>query len=187
MDFPTTRDEILQRANDEYAKLAALFDQLSDEQMMQQGASGDWSARDVLAHISAEERWLAVQLEALLDGREPTAAEAYVRDIPPPEGADLANQDVRNAWQYERLRGLSLDDVRAESAEWHPRLMRVIERFDDEGLQQELAIGGLGTVGHIRPRREGEPGWPLWRWLAGATYHHYADHAGALRVFVERG
>jgi hypothetical protein len=94
----------------------------------------------------------------------------------------LDTQDDRNAWQYERLRGLSLGDVREMAAAAHTRLLAAIESFSGDEFSEELTIVNLGTQGHIRKRGEGEAGWPLWEWLRGVTYHHYSDHSEAIRA-----
>jgi hypothetical protein len=129
---------------------------------------------------------MAGQLEALQAETPPTVDSCYGIDVPVHEGTNLATQDGRNAWQRERLRNLSLDDVRAMAAEAHARLLAVIGSFTDEQLAQPLTIAELGTVGNIRKPKEGETAWPLWEWLRGVTYHHYADHTNALRALSDR-
>jgi hypothetical protein len=131
--------------------------------------------------VGADQRWMAGQLEALRAGEQPTALSCYGSEEPLPEGMELITQDGRNAWQRERLRGLSLDEVRKMGAESHARLIAVVEAFSDADLAEELTIANLGTQGWIRQRAEGEQGWPLWQWLRGVTYHHYAEHTRELR------
>ena len=99
MDMPRTRESVLSLSRDKYAEFTQAIDALSDAQMMEPGADGDWRARDILAHVGADEMWMAAQLEALLAGEEPTALSAFGRDVslPPDMGT---SQDERNAWQY---------------------------------------------------------------------------------------
>jgi hypothetical protein len=181
---PATTSNFLRLVDDAYADLAAAIAAIPDETLTIPGTIGDWSARDVIAHIGGDERWMAGQLEALRAGEQPTALSCYGSDEPLPAGADLITQDGRNAWQYERLKSLSLDEVRSMAAESHARLIAVVEAFPDAKLADELTIANLGTQGWIRRREEGEQGWPLWQWLRGVTYQHYADHTEALRALA---
>lgn len=187
MESIGTVAELLARVRESYAGFKEAIAALSDGMLTKRGTIGEWSVRDVIAHVGADELWMAGQIEALHFGRLPTVASCYGIDMPPPAGIDLATQDGRNAWQYERLRDLSLGDVRAMAAEAHDRLLAVIGLLSDAQLAEPLAIGELATVGHIRKPRDGETAWPLWEWLRGVTYHHYADHAEALRALAKRG
>ena len=182
MDPPDAIAGLRKRIDEAYADFSAAIAAFSNEQLMAAGTIGSWSVRDVIAHVGGDERWMAGQLEALQAGALPTALSCYGDDRQVPDGIDLGSQDGRNAWQHERLRGLSLDEVRAMAAEGHARLIAAIESFSGEQLSEELAIVSLGTTGHIRKRNDGEVGWPLWEWLRGVTYHHYAGHAGAIRA-----
>jgi uncharacterized protein (TIGR03083 family) len=177
-----TSAELLKHVRESYAEYSDAVAAIPEETLTAPGTLDDWSVRDVIAHVGADQRWMAGQLEALLAGEQPTAMSCYSSDEPLPAGADLSTQDGRNAWQRERLRGLSLDDVRTMVAESHERLLAVIESFSDEQLAEELTIANLGTVGWVRRPEEGEQGWPLWQWLRGVTYYHYAEHTAALRV-----
>ena len=183
---PTTIAEFLDRVREAYEDYTSAIASCSDEALVAPDTIGSWSVRDVIAHVGADEQWMAGHLEALLAGELPTAQSCYGSDEPLPEGMSLVTQDGRNAWQRERLRGLSLEEVRALAAEGHRRLMAAIASFADAQLAEELAIANLGTTGHIRKRNVGEQGWPLWEWLRGVTYHHYADHAAALRQLSGR-
>jgi hypothetical protein len=183
-DPPTTIAEFLDRARTAYEGYSRAIAALPADSLTQPGMVGDWSVRDVIAHVGGDELWMAGQLEALHLGTLPTAASCYGIDAPLADPALLYTQDGRNAWQRERLRNLSLDDVRAMAAEAHARLLAIVSSFDDAAFGRPLAIGNLGTVGHIREPTEGEPAYPLWEWLRGVTYHHYADHAEALRLLA---
>jgi len=177
----TSHADLLDRVRSAYEDYAAAIEAVPEDKLTTP-AIGSWSVRDVMAHVGADEQWMAGQLEALQAGVPPTALFCYGSEEYAHVEVELNTQDQRNAWQCERLRGLSLDEVRDMAAAGHARLMAVIESFSDEQLSEELTIVNLNTTGHIRERREGEQGWPLWEWLRGVTYHHYADHAAAIRA-----
>ena len=181
-----TRAELLARTREAYEEYTRTIDALSESKLSEPDTIGDWSVRDVIAHVGADQLWMAGQIEALQFEMLPTVASCYGIDTPVPAGVDLATQDGRNAWQRERLRGLSLEEVRQMASEAHARLLAVIATLSDAQLAEPLAVGQLGTVGHIRKPNEGEPAWPLWEWLRGVTYHHYADHTNALRALGDQ-
>ncbi len=181
-----TRADLIERIRDAYDAYSAAIAAIPEDTLTAPGIVGAWSVRDVIAHVGADERWMAGQLEALLSGQQPTAESCYGDDQSPPPDMDWS-QDGRNAWQRERLRHLSLDDVRAMAREAHTRLLAVIATLEDEQLSEPLAIAMLGTVGWIRPPKEGEPAWPLWEWLRGVTYQHYDEHADLIQAAVRKG
>lgn len=180
--FPRTKVEFLERVREAYQDLTAAIAGFSDEELLAPNMLGSWSIRDVIAHVGADQQWMAGQLEALLAGRAPTAASCYGGEVAPPEGIDLGTQDGRNAWQRERLAGLSLPEAQEMAEASHARLRAVIESLTDDDLSDKLTIAELGTTGQIRRPEPGEPAWPLWEWLRGVTYHHYADHAKDIRA-----
>jgi hypothetical protein len=182
----TTVAELLNRTRESYDEFKQAIAAVPQETVTKPDTIGTWSVRDVIAHVGADELWMAGQIEALHFGTLPTVASCYGIDTPPPAGMDWNSQDARNAWQRDRLRDLSLEDVRAMAAEAHARLLAAITLLQDSQLGEPLAIGELGTVGHIRKPHDGETAWPLWEWLRGVTYHHYADHVEALRALAGR-
>ena len=180
-DARPTHAGLLDRVRDAYEDYSAAIEAVPEDKLTT-AATGSWSVRDVMAHVGADEQWMAGQLEALQAGIPPTALSCYGSEEYARVEVELTTQDARNAWQYERLRGLSLAEVRDMAASGHARLMNAIESFSDEQLAEKLTIAQLETMGHIRKRRDGEQGWPLWEWLRGVTFHHYADHTAAIET-----
>jgi hypothetical protein len=180
-----THAGLLDRVRDAYEDYSAAIEAVPEDNLTTPSI-GSWSVRDVMAHVGADEQWMAGQLEALQAGVAPTALSCYGSEEYAKVDVELNTQDQRNAWQYERLRGLSLDEVRDMAAAGHVRLMAAIESFSDEQLAETLTIAQLSTTGHIRPAIGDETGWPLWEWLRGVTYHHYAEHATAIRAAAGR-
>ena len=81
-----------------------------------------------------------------------------------------------------RLAGLSIDEVREMAASAHARLLAAIDSCSNEQMLMTLTIADLPPMGHIRPPQKAETAWPLWEWLRGVTYFHYADHAAGVRT-----
>jgi uncharacterized protein (TIGR03083 family) len=180
MADPVTIEDFLRLVDEAYVKFTAALAALPDAKLTEPGTLGEWSARDVIAHVGGDERWMAGQLEALQAGEKPTAMSCYGSDAPLADETMLYTQDGRNAWQRERLKGLSLDEARAMAAGSHTRLLAAIRAFSDADLTTELAIADNGTAGWIRRPQAGESGWALSAWLRGVTYQHYAEHTGEI-------
>jgi uncharacterized protein (TIGR03083 family) len=71
MDFLMTarRQMLAGQKHDARQRLLASFDGLTEEQLLQPGACGQWSVRDVLAHIAAWDRATTEALRAMLAGQ----------------------------------------------------------------------------------------------------------------------
>ncbi len=182
-DAPLTTNAALKARNQSaLAAVDAELKSLTDEQLLAPNAVGEWSLRDVLAHLSVE--WLPAQIEAHLEGREPTAMECFGTDEPPGPDHDLSTEDGRNAWQHHRDANLTLAEVRERFARYRRRMDALLERLSDEDLAAMYILEPSGYVGRLRPARDGEVGFvaPLWRWLQGNTWHHYETHLEDIRA-----
>jgi len=106
--------------------LADLFGRLTDDQLCEPATigGGDWSARDLMAHI---EVWEALALQTLQEWRNattPSIEEVFAK------GAD--GIDELNADRIQAKRGLSLDEVRIQAADTHRELVEEISHMGDE-------------------------------------------------------
>lgn len=83
-----------------------LLSETGDDRLVQPGAEGIWSIKDVLIHIAVGYDWTAEQLEAAARGKSPSADEiaAMVRD-------PMFDNEYRNQAIYEQHRHDALDDV----------------------------------------------------------------------------
>lgn len=129
------------------------------ERMAEPGAEGEWSAKDVVAHIAWHEREMQTMLRA--------------RDA---NGSDLWNLplDERNATIYAQNRDRTLLDVLAEGSAAYAALLPAVERLSDEDLNDP------------KQYRDMPADWVPWQILAGNTYEHYRDHAASLRQWLDR-
>jgi hypothetical protein len=135
LDAPVTTAGLIERVRRAYQDFTGAIASVPKEELTSPGAIGEWSVRDVIAHVGADELWMAGQLEALRMEILPTAAMSYGIETPVPDGIDLSTQDGRNAWQRERLGDLSLDDVRAMASEAQRGSWRSSPRSTMSGLR----------------------------------------------------
>ena len=177
------KQTILARFRDATRRLAGALDRLDDDAMLAPNAVGEWSLRDTLSHIANP--WLAEQLQSYLGGRAPDPLAATGTTEPPGPEFDLTTNDGRNAWRQSVRAGESLNVVRTRYVEFVASMERLIEAFPDEDFERSFAIHFGDFVGVVRPAQEGEPGFPLWQWLRGDTWHHVEDHLPAFEAAAD--
>ena len=100
------KSELLNWLQEEYQQWEAFLDQIGPARMEQPGVTGDWSMKDIVAHLTGWNRWLVARLQAAQRG-EP--------EPPPPWPAHLQTDDEINAWIYASNRGRSVREVLDES------------------------------------------------------------------------
>jgi hypothetical protein len=132
-------------------------------QMLQPGAEGAWSVKDILVHIAYWEEELIGWLETAQRGEVPADLAAGFTE----EGLDRLNAAV-----YQQHRDRPLDEVLAEFGSSYQAMLRVIERTPEQDLVDPDRFAW----------RQGEP---LWKPVAGTTYWHYDEHRDSIRAWLE--
>jgi hypothetical protein len=127
--MPTThsrRQWALNRIDATWRDFQASFAGLPDEAMKEPGVTGDWSVKDILAHVTAWEEETLAALPVLATGsRPPTYDEAH------------GGVDAFNAMTSARDRDRTLADIRHRLEETHRRLVAYVETVPDELLAGE--------------------------------------------------
>jgi hypothetical protein len=119
-----TKSELLHWLKEEYQQWETFLDQIGPARMEQPGVNGDWSMKDIVAHLTGWQPRLIARLQAAQRG-EP--------EPPPPWPAHLQTDDEINAWIYDSNKGRSMREVLAESHQLFQQLLAVIE-----GLPQDV-------------------------------------------------
>jgi hypothetical protein len=151
-----TRAELIERIEENYATWDRLVARAADR--LTEPFAGEWSLRDVTAHLCAHERFLLVPM----GGRA-----RPVPEMPSDIGASVQR---RNEFLHEHDRARSVDAVMDEAAAVRAELLARIGSLPEEKL----------SAPRFFPWHE----WPLWRWLLHLTVEHYDEHRPALRAFV---
>jgi hypothetical protein len=138
----------------------ALF-AIGEERMLRPGLEGDWSARDVVAHTAAYERWLVEWLDADRRGE-------------PPRSSVMDDEDCarREHAAHSLTAGFPLDLVLGDSWLTWERLSLAVERLPES----ELADARQAPL--FVKRRWG-PQATLGQAIASVTYEHYREHLPA--------
>lgn len=131
-----TRDELLKEIQDEREAWNALLAEVGEGRMEEPGPMGDWTFKDLAAHLTAwRERTLA-RLEAGPDG-----------DVPPtPWPASLETDDEINDWIHAQHRDRPLGDVLADADQSFERLANLIETMPEEDLMTPGRFEWMGAT-----------------------------------------
>ncbi|UCF20319.1 MAG: ClbS/DfsB family four-helix bundle protein [Gemmatimonadota bacterium] len=138
----------------------------SDERLCQPGAIGEWSVKDIIAHLTAYENGLVKWLEAAADGKSLVFAVLDHRDV-----------DYRNALIYEENRERSLGDVMLESKRVFQRLLKLVGELSEADL-----LEAERSEWFVKPRWHMSR--PLWKCIADDSYEHYRQHIPGVRRWL---
>lgn len=124
-----TRQQLLDKLEKAWADLKASYAGMSEAQMMQPGVTGEWSVKDILAHVTTWEEEALRMLPLILNGQTP------------PRYADLyGGLNAFNAQMSAQKRDLPLDEVLAQLDATHRRLIEVVQRAPDDQITHETSF-----------------------------------------------
>ncbi len=167
-----TRTAFVSTLNSDYQAWESLLDQVPEQQMTAPGAAGEWSVKDLIAHITVYERWTVEWLEPALRGEQP--------DWDYPAGEETATLEERNARFYEQNRNRPLDAIRAEAAEVHARLASLVEQIPDDAIAADIREFAPEVGAYYRE------GTSVWQAIDGNAAEHYREHTADVRSWLER-
>ena len=117
------KSELLNWLRKEHQQWEAFLDQIGPARMDQPGVNGDWSIKDIVAHLTS---WQIRNVASLY------AAERSEPEPPPPWPAHLQTEDEINAWIYESNHGRSVSEVLDESHQVFQQTLAAIEGLPDD-------------------------------------------------------
>jgi hypothetical protein len=166
MEFLMKKSDLLDWLQEEHQKWEALLYQIGPTRMDQPGVNGDWSMKDMAAHLTGWNRWLVDRLQ-VAQGGEP--------EPPPPWPAHLESEDEINAWIYTSNHHHSLRQVLDEMGQVYQRLLDVIQSLPDdtriEWIEPAFYLVWVGDT----------------RFLASEFYNHFHDdHEPDVRAWLAR-
>ncbi len=154
--------KLLSDIREERARLERVLERIDGTAMVEPGAVGQWSAKDVLAHIAYWERTYRGWIEAASCGE--------TVEMPAP-GLTWEDVDLFNDRAYQASRDRSLADVRAEFAASYPLILGSIEATD-EAVLLDPERNPLGARA------------PLWEFAAANTSDHYREHRESIETWL---
>jgi len=153
-----TKDELIQKIESEWDNLQTSLDGLTEEQMHQPGAVGEWAIKDILAHITAWQTRLITTMFKAEKGFTPETTEA---------GKTV---DQMNEKYYREMKDRPFDQVWDDlDASYHQLLSR---------------LAGWKEKDLFDPKRfKWMKGAPFVEYISGDSYEHYAEHAAQIRAW----
>lgn len=158
--------ELLRRIRDTRATWDTLLAEVGPERMTLPGVAGEWTVKDLVAHVAVYERWTAWQMERALGGETAMVA------LPEQTAAtDVNDLDERNAAFYAVFRDQPLDETLRQSRTSYNRLLAAVIAFPDDLLANS-------------DRFEWSFGAPVWRVVAGNSFAHEEEHIAHIRAWL---
>src|SRR5438270_705946 len=109
--------QLFDEMNSAYTALETVLAPLDQQQMTIPGVTGDWSIKDILAHLAVWQNYLVIRLQAATRNEVP-AIQGILSDE---EGSAI---DRLNAGFYEENKSRPLDDVMAD---FHKTYRQIVE------------------------------------------------------------
>jgi hypothetical protein len=157
-----TKADLLARIEADRAEWHTLLAEVGEGRMEEPGPMGEWTFKDLAAHLTGWRERTIARLEAAGRHEAPPA---------PPWPAHMDDDDEINAWIYEQNRDRPLRDVLADADRSSERLAAAIAALSEEDVTtpgrfpglEGLALAAADFSGHLR--EEHEPS--IRAWLAG--------------------
>jgi hypothetical protein len=131
-----TKSKLLELLRSRRAEWDALIAQIPEGHMTVQGVAGDWSIKDIIAHLAYYERWYADRLH------EQQRGEQYA-----PTEIDAMGFEQRNPIIYQRFRDLPLSEVLDNSRWAFQDLMEGVQAHSEAFLTVPRALPAAHPVG----------------------------------------
>jgi DinB family protein len=144
------RQRLLGKLDEAWAALKASYAGLSDSRLTEAGVTGDWSVKDILAHVTTWDREALTHLPLIIAGGRP------------PRYVKYGGIDAFNARMTEETRGLSLSEVLRQLDDTHGRLNDFVQRAPDAQFTGDTRFRRrlrLDTYGHYPLHAQGIREW----------------------------
>ena len=152
--------EFIQRVETDRSEWNDLLAQVDDDLMLKPGIEGDWSAKDILAHVM----WYEREMVRLLNSRSLIGSDLW--DLP---------LDERNAEIHKEIKDMSLQAIREESQNVFTALIHELYELPEDAYGDSAHF--LNMPAEWEPRDV----------IAGNTFRHYQEHTDSIRRLAESG
>jgi hypothetical protein len=163
-----TREEMIAQLHADRSQLEEVLNGLNSEEMEIEGVQGEWSLKDIVAHITAWERYGIGWIQALAQGQKP--------EMPVPETSmDVLrkNMAAMNAEIHRKNQNRPLQEVLEDSRQSFELLVKEIEALPEERLD---------TTFNYEWAKEPVPGRHVIAW----RYWHYRAHLKHIQDWISQ-
>jgi hypothetical protein len=141
-----TLEDLLDEIEAHWAEFGAAVSSFTDEEILRPQSIGDWSLKDLIAHVAAWEEEAARRIDEIIRGNGASLT------WPTKEEEDAFNEAAVSASQ-----GLSIDQVIKRLEDCHQDVIDMLASFGDELATADIEV-------------------PAGEWVPGWTYLHYQNH-----------
>jgi hypothetical protein len=159
MEDPKSKPELLQAIYSARKEWEALIDQIPHKRLSEALSPGSWSIKDIIAHITEYDRWLALGLALRLQK-------------PPQIWLDDFGLDEFNAVLHQQIADRNPDEILLDSKQVFQDMINEIEAHSEAYLFGTHHVKGVPDV--IVPSQM----------LKSESYGHYRDHIPAIRDWL---
>lgn len=163
MNHLLSKAELLEVMRAERAKWIALLAEISEARFSEPLVEGEWSIKDVIAHLTYYENAVVRWLDHVQRGER----------LPPSELTGLS-MDERNAIVRDRNTDRALADVLRDSELSFNRSLDAVQRLRDENLHDLEFTRRIGADYSAHDMIEGD------------TYGHYREHIEFVRGWLDK-
>lgn len=145
------RQQLAMRLEKAWRDLEESYAGLSDSEMMTLGVTGEWSVRDILAHVTTWEEEALKHLPTILKGEKP-----------PRYSITHGGINAFNAQMTEQKKNLTLAEVRRQAQNTHRRLIEFIAGVREEQIRSDTPFRHrlrLDTYSHYPKHAEAIRKW----------------------------
>lgn len=158
-----SKDKLLERIRVEHRRLESNLAKLSQEEILQPGVIGQWSVKDILAHLVDWEQRCMDWIEVSFRGETPET---------PAPGMTWRDLDILNQQIFEKHRNRALGEVLDEFHSSYQAMLKRVESISEEDLTDPHRFGWRA-------------GKPLWKLVAANTYNHYRWAKTEIRKWIK--
>lgn len=163
------KSELVNWLQEEHQQWERLLEQVGLTDMDQPGVNSQWSFKDLVAHLTPDNRRLVANLQAI---------QRHEPEPPPPWPAHLQTDDEINAWIYETNRERSVHQVLDESHQVFQQLLTLVKELpEDVKIDTVHQEDRMRYLVHLDDQRI-QPGYFF--------DHFHADHEQDVRAWLAR-
>lgn len=164
MSEEMSKDRLIDLIRTEHRLLEAELEEVGEEHKETPGVEGEWSVKDLIAHITVWEQRMLQWMEAALRGEK-------VQPLPP--GMSWDDLDLWNEQTRQESRSKSLEQIESEFRDSYRQVLAGVKAISESDLMEPDRF----------PWLEGRPWWKI---VASNSYWHYRDHREAIQTWLSQ-
>lgn len=152
------KQELIDRIEQSHSEWQSVLAEVGQSRMEEPGVTGDWSVKDIIAHLSSWQQRVLDRMDADTSGKEVESLGQTVDEV--------------NIALYERNRERPLEEVLPQARDTYGRFLERVRTLSEQQIFEP---------GHFTFTKDNA----LYAWIAGDTFEHYEEHSASVRSWLE--